>query len=95
MELGSSSALILIANPTIVEFKDHPRPIFKWYPHVAMNEDLVGVFSHILEGVVYVEDVRVYIHCNIDDLGNLEIKGMHINELMGECGKIKPSISTH
>lgn len=58
---------------------------------MATKEDSVGAFSRILKGVVYVEDVRVYIHCHIGDLGTLKIKGMYMNELMGESCKIKPS----
>lgn len=54
-------------------------------------EDLVGEFYHFTEGVVYVEDVRAYIHYHIKDLGTSEIKGMYMSELMGESGKIKPA----
>lgn len=89
MESRSSYAPIFIANPIVLELKDLPRPILKWYPHVATKEDLVGAFSHIPEGVAYVEEVRAYIHCHIEDLGTSEIKGMYMNELMGESGKIK------
>lgn len=56
---------------------------------MATKEDTVGVFSRVPKGVVYVEYVRAYIHCHIKDLGTLEIKGMYMNELVGECGKIK------
>lgn len=89
MEAGSSSISIFVANPTVVEVKDHPRPIFKRYPHVATKEDSVGAFSCVAEGVVYVEDVRAYIHYHIEDLGTSEIKGMYMNELRGESSKIK------
>lgn len=89
MESGSYSSPIFIAKPIVVEVKDIPRPTFKWYPHVATKEDSVGAFSHVPERVVYVEDVRAYIHCHTEDLGTLEIKGMYMNELVGEFGKIK------
>lgn len=56
---------------------------------MATKEDSVGTFSRVPKRVVYVEDVRAYIHCHIEDLGTLEIKGMYMNELMGEFGKIK------
>lgn len=91
MEVRSSSIHGFVANSTAIEVKDCPRPIFKRYPHVATLEDLVGAFYHVLEGVVYVEDVRVYIHYHIEDLGTSEIKGMYMSELMGESGKIKPT----
>lgn len=44
----------------------------------------------ISEGIIYVEDVRAYIHWNIEDLRTSNIKSMHISELMGDFGKIKP-----
>lgn len=91
MGVGSSAIPTFVENPTVVEVKDRPRPIFKQYPHVATLEDSVGAFSHVPEGVVYVEDVRAYIHCHIEDLGTSEIKGMYMSELMGEFGKIKPT----
>lgn len=90
MEAGSSSIHVSIANPTVIEVKDCPRPIFKWYPHVATLEDSVGAFSHILKEFVYVEDVRAYIHYHIKDLGTSQIKGIYMSELMGESRKIKP-----
>lgn len=58
---------------------------------MATKEDSVGVFSCIPKGVVYLEDVRAYIHYHIEDLGTSEIKGMYMNELMGESSKIKPA----
>lgn len=90
MEVGSSSTPTFIANPIVVEIKDHPRPIFKTFPHIATLDDLVGAFLRVLKGVVYVEDVRVYIHCHIEDLGTSDINNMYMNELMGDFGMIKP-----
>lgn len=89
MEARSSFEPMFIANPTIVEFKDCPRPIFKRYLHIATLDDLVGVFSRVLEGFVYVEDARDYIHYHIEDLGMSDIKSMYMNELMGDSRKIK------
>lgn len=90
MEARSSSAPNFIANPTAVQVKDHPRTIFKWCPHIATLDDSVGSFSHVLEGVVYVEDVRDYIHLHIEDLETSDIKRMYMSELMRDFGKIKP-----
>lgn len=45
------------------------------------------MISHVLEGVVYVEDAKAYIHYHIEDLGTSKIKGK--SELIGESGKIK------
>lgn len=91
MEVRSSSIPIFVANLIVVEVKDHPKPIFKQYPHVATLEDLVGAFSHILEGFVYIEHVRAYIHYHIEDLGTFDIKSMYMSELLGDSGKVKPA----
>lgn len=90
MEAGSSSVPTFIANSTIVEVKDRPRPIFNPCLHIATLDDLVGSFSHVPGGVVYVEDIRAYIHCHIEDLGTSDINNMYMNELMGDSSKIKP-----
>lgn len=90
MEAWSSSTPTFIANPTIVEVKDHPRPIFKQCLHIATLDDLVGIFLCVLEGVVFVEDIIAYIHYHIEDLCTSDIKSMHMNELMGDSRKIKP-----
>lgn len=90
MEVGSSSTPTFIANPTVVEVKDRPMPIFKPCPHIFTLDDSVGAFSRVPEGIVYVEDVRAYIHCHIKDMGTSDINNMYMNELMGDSGKIKP-----
>lgn len=80
---------MFVANPTIIEVKDHPKPIFKWYLHAATLDNSIGTFFHVLEGVVYVKDVRSYIHYHIEDLGNSDIKSMYMSELMVDSRNIK------
>lgn len=87
---SGSSAPTFIANPTIVEVKDRLRPIFKEVPQIYKKEDFVGAFSRVPDGVVYVEDVRAYIHCTLEDLGTEEIKGMYQSVILGSSGTIKP-----
>lgn len=64
-------------NPTIVEVKDRLRPIFKEFPQITIKEDSTSTFLMVPDGIVYVEDVRAYIHCTLEDLGTEEIKGMY------------------
>lgn len=90
MKAGSHFVPTFIANPTVVEVKNHPRPIFKPCLHIATLYDFVGAFLHVLEGVINVEDVRAYIYFQIEDLGTSIIKIMYMNKLMGNFGKIKP-----
>lgn len=89
MEVGSSFAPTFIANPTIVKVKDHPRLIFKWFMYLATLDDSDGTFSHVLEGVIYFEDVRAYIHYDIEDLGTNDIKSMYMSGLIAYSRKIK------
>lgn len=87
---SGSSAPTFIANLSIVEVKDRLRPVFKEVPKIAKKEDLVGAFSRVHEGVMYVEDVRAYIHCTLEDLGTEDIKSMYQSVILGDTGKIKP-----
>lgn len=89
MEVESSSASMFITNPIIVEVKDHRRMTFKWCPHIATLDDSVGTFSRVSEGVIYVEEVRDYIHYHIEDFWTNDIKSMYMSELMGDSRKIK------
>lgn len=50
----------------------------------------LALFSHVPEGVVYVEGVRAYIHCDIEDLGTNDIKRMYMSKLMEDSWKINP-----
>lgn len=89
MTSRSSSAPTFIVNPTIVEVKDRLRPIFKEVPQIAMKEDSTSAFLRVPDDVVYVEDVRAYIHCTLEDLGTEEIKGMYQSVILGSSGTIK------
>lgn len=71
---SGSSAPTFIANMTIVEVKDRLRPVLKEVPKIAKKEDSTRVFSRVPEGVMYLEDVRAYIHCTLEDLGTEDIK---------------------
>lgn len=89
MEFGSS-APIFITNPAIIKVKDRLRPVFKEVPQIAKKEDSAGAFCRVPEGVMYVEDVREYIHCTLEDLFTEDIKSMYQSVILGDTGKIKP-----
>lgn len=77
----SSSSPTFIVNPTVVEVKDRLRPIFK--------EDSIDTLLRVLDGIVYMEDVRAYIHYTLEDLGIEEIKGMYQFVILGSSRTIK------
>lgn len=74
--MASTSTLEYIANPTMVKVIKCPRPVFQLVPKIAKKDDTAGAFSQIPKGVIYAEDPKIYIHCNIEELGDEEIKTM-------------------
>lgn len=87
--MASTSAIEYIANPTIVEVIKRPRPIFQLVPEIAKKDDTLGAFSQIPKGVVYVEDPRMYIHCNIEELLDEEIKTMYKTIICDDTSNVK------
>lgn len=87
---SGSSAPTFIANPTIVKVKDRLRPIFKEVPQIAKKEHSVGAFSRVPDDMMYVEDVRAYIHCTLEDLGTKERKRMFQFVILGSSITTKP-----
>lgn len=87
--MASTSAIEYIANPTIVEVIKRPRPVFQLVPEIAKKDDTLGAFSQIPKGVVYAQDPRMYIHCNIEELGDEEIKTMYKTEICDDTDNVK------
>lgn len=55
----------------------------------SMEDNLYGAFSSIPYGVLHVEDIRAYIHCNIEDLGNAEMLSLYTKHMIGDMGNLK------
>ena len=53
--------------------KERPRYQFKKYPFIYMGDDVMGEFCQMLQGVLHVEDIREYIHCNFESIGDNDI----------------------
>lgn len=62
--MASSSS---ISTPLVVEVKDRTHPIFKKHPYKNMEDDSVGDYSFIPCGVLNVDNIQVYIHCEIKE----------------------------
>lgn len=89
-EMASSSSIPeFILNPTIVENIKHPRLRFKIIPEIAKQDDFVVVFSKTPKGVAFAEDPRIYIHCNIEDLGTEDLKKIFNEVITDENSVIK------
>ncbi|GLJ54638.1 hypothetical protein SUGI_1173840 [Cryptomeria japonica] len=87
--MASTSAIEYIANPTVVEVIKRPRPVFQLVPEIAKKDDTLGAFSQIPKGVVYAKDPRMYIHYNIEELGDEEIKTMYKIVICDDTGNVK------
>ena len=62
-----------MANQGVCSISDRPRYNFKSYPIISLIDDLVGAFSHVLDNVLHVEDIRGYIHCKMESIGDVDI----------------------
>lgn len=79
-----------IATPLVVEVKDNTHPVFKKHPYKSMEVDPIGTFSFILHGVLHVDDVRAYIHYEIEETSSEDILDFYIDSIMDEIGDPKP-----
>lgn len=79
-----------VATPLVVDVIERARPNFKKHPFKLMEDDPNGEFSSIPYGVLHVEDIRVYSHCNIEELGNTQMLKLYTNHMIDEMGNLKP-----
>ena len=52
---------------------DIPRYNFKIHLYVSLLDDPLKPFLQVLENVLNVEDIRGYIHCKIESIGDSDI----------------------
>ena len=62
-----------MAREEVFNVSNKPRYNFKKHPFVSLLDDPIGAFSQVLENVLHVEDIRGYIHCKIESIGDTEI----------------------
>ena len=55
------------------DISDRPRYTFKKHPFFSLLDDPIGAFLQVLKNVLHVEDIRSYIHCKIESIGDTEI----------------------
>lgn len=78
------------ATPLVVEVKDRNQPLFKKQPYKSMEVNLVGAFSFVLHGVLHVDNIRAYIHCETEETITEDILDLYTNNIMDEIGNPKP-----
>lgn len=83
-----------VSPPFVVEVTNRARPKFKKHPYKLMEDDLNGSFSSILYGMLHVEDIREYIHCNIEDLANVVILTLYTKHMMDGMGNLNPNFKS-
>ena len=57
----------------VFNISDRPRYNFKKHPFVSLLSDPIGAFLQVPKNVLHVEDIRSYIHCKIESIGDTEI----------------------
>ena len=50
-----------------------PRYNFKKHPFVSLLDDPIGAFLHVSKKILHVKDIRGYVHCKIERIGDSEI----------------------
>lgn len=79
-----------IATPLVVEIKDRACPIFKKHPFKSVEDDPIGEFSYVLYGVLHNEDIRAYIHYDLEELRNVDMLDLYNKHLSDGLGNLKP-----
>lgn len=55
-----------------------------------MEDDLKSAFSSVPHGVFHIEDIRVYTHYNIEELGSSHVLNLYNKHLIDINSKVKP-----
>lgn len=79
-----------MATLLVVYVKDIPHLKFKWHPFKSVENNPLGAFSSIPYSVLHIEDIRAYIHANIEDLGSSQLLNLYYNHITGEDLCVKP-----
>lgn len=83
-----------VANPLVFKLTDRIRPQFKKHPYKSNEDDPNGAFSSVLYGVLHVENIRAYIHCNIEELGNVEMLPLYTKHMIDGMRNLKPDFKS-
>lgn len=79
-----------IGTPLVVEIKDRAQLVFKKHPLKSVEDDLEGAFSSVPYNMLLNEDIRAYIHCNLKELGNVDMLDLYNKHFADGLGNLKP-----
>ena len=62
-----------VVSSIVNDISDRQRYKFNKHPFVSMFDDPLGAFSQVPSNVLHVEDIRSYIYCKMETIGDEEI----------------------
>lgn len=83
-----------IATPLVIEITERARHVYKKHSFKSFEDDPNRVFSYVPYGVLHNEDVREYIHYNIEELGNADMLSLYTKHMMDDFGNLIPNFKS-
>lgn len=77
-----------IATPLVVKIKDRAKPIFKKHPFKSIEDNLKGAFSLVPYGILHNKDIRAYIYCDLEEIGNSDMLNLYNKHLADSLGNL-------
>lgn len=78
-----------IATLLFVEITYRDWSIFKKHPFKSVEGDPKGAFSSVPYNDLHNEDIRAYIHCDLDELDSADMLTLYNKHLADNLGNIK------
>lgn len=73
----------------VVEIKERARPVFKKHPFKSVEDDPEGVFSLVFYGVLHNQDIRAYIHYDLEEIDSIDMISMYNKHSVDNLGNLK------
>ncbi|XP_059066162.1 uncharacterized protein LOC131857518 [Cryptomeria japonica] len=80
-----------VATPLVVEINDRVRLVFKKNPFKSVEDDPEGAFSSVPYDVLHNKDIRAYILCDLEEIGNVDMLDLYNKHLANGLGNLKPT----
>jgi len=68
-------------TPHIIKIGKMPHPKFEKQFFKSLENDPLGAFSITPHGVLHMEEVRAYIHINLEDYDHMKLGKLYLDEL--------------
>lgn len=73
----------------VVEIKNRPHPEFKKHPFKSLLDEPLGAFLSVCHGFLQTEDIKAYIHCDIEEIGSYKMSCVFTEYLITD-NQLKP-----